>query len=156
MERGGEERRRGVEVAGIEFSTHCHATEDCGRVKTALLNALPEELRGSVKIEEESLEGFYGNIIRVLKLEVRDKAPVVLNYLLSRLDKSDKSLLLASMDLRVDRRAKRFFLRLDKQMLLSERFVLNDSDDVVKVVVYFRGVAKPGSIESFLKQLISG
>lgn len=148
MERGWKEV--GFQIREIELTTHCHATEDCSKVKTALLNALPVEIRNSVRVEEEDLEGYYGNRIKVMKIKVVEGGVEVFKYILGNLSRTDRSLLAASLDLRFDRRTNRFFLRLDKQALYTGRMILNDSDDVVKVVVSFKGFKDVGILKTML------
>jgi RNA binding exosome subunit len=148
LERGWKEV--GFQIREIELTTHCHATEDCSKVKTALLNALPVEIRNSVRVEEEDLEGYYGNRIKVMKIKVVEGGVEVFKYILGNLSRTDRSLLAASLDLRFDRRTNRFFLRLDKQALYTGRMILNDSDDVVKVVVSFKGFKDVGILKTML------
>ncbi|AFK50831.1 hypothetical protein TCELL_0406 [Thermogladius calderae 1633] len=150
MERGRKEEVK-LGVKEVEVSTHCHATEDCSRVLVALHNVIPAELRDRVRVEEEDLEGFYGNRIKVMKIRVGEKG--VLENILRNLGKTDRSLLNASLDLRFDGRTGRFFIRLDKQSLFQGKFVLNDADDVVKVVVHFKGLKNVNELRSLLDSI---
>jgi len=127
-------------VLRVELAVHAHATEDPGRVRAALLNLLPEELRGRVRVEESVVEGHYSNPIRrmVARLEGGD-AEAFLRYLASRLGGQERRVLRFMLESRYDEKSGRFYLRLGKQdaYLGEVRFV--DGDDVVHVVIVLRG-----------------
>ena len=92
-------------VLRIEFSVHAHATEDVERVKQALLNLLPEHTRRKVTFSETLVEGHYSNPIRRITVHISGEDAIkALEYLGSTLDDIEKHALMASLDLRYDRR----------------------------------------------------
>ncbi len=129
----------------LELSAFAHATEDEGRVLSALLNAVPAGLRQVLaqRVRVQSLEGYYGNVIKVLKLSIEgDPAGEALRHLLCGMSGRDRDLLLATLEGRVERRRARVHVRLSKQDLYLGRMVLSEGDDVVKVVASFEGVRR--------------
>ena len=126
-------------IRAIEVQAFAHSTEDPGKVRKALLELFPPELRDKVELQEEYLSGHYGNPIRklVIKLEGPD-AVRVLNYILERLDSADKSYLLASIEERVDKNGV-FYFRLSKQDAYLGRLSIYEADDVIRVSVHVTG-----------------
>jgi len=138
------------------ISSHCHITENPNRVKKAILNIIPPELRSALssKLTVEKVYGFYGNEIRILSLRVQnDEAVKVIRYLAETLSGIDRSVIRASLDLRYDSKSNKLYLRFNKQQAYKGRFVIDDSDDVVKVIISFRGRHKLDDIKSLLKDL---
>jgi RNA binding exosome subunit len=120
----------------IHITTHCHATEDCGKVINALRNILPEELRDKVTFSREDYTGHYGNRITVLSTVLKDNdALLFIKHLRENMSDIDKSILKASLSLRYDAKKRRLYLRLDKQAALNRRLMLTDGDDVIRIVV---------------------
>lgn len=126
----------------LEFSTFVHSTENEGKVLEALTRALPEDLRQvlSQRVVIEKLEGHYGNVIKVVRLSVsREHGADVLRYILCSMDRTNREILLATLENRVERRRSRLHIRLSKQDLYLGRVILSDSGDVVKVIASFEG-----------------
>jgi|YelNatPaOPRAMG01_1025707.scaffolds.fasta_scaffold08449_8 RNA binding exosome subunit len=126
----------------VELSTFIHSTENEGKVLEALTKALPESLRSTLsqKINLEKLEGHYGNIIKVVRLSVgREHGVDVLRHILCSMGRTNRDILLATLENRVEERRSRLHIRLSKQDLYLGRVVLSDSSDVVKVVASFEG-----------------
>ena len=142
-------------IRSIEVQAFAHSTEDPGKVRKALLELFPPELRDKVELQEEYLSGHYGNPIRklVIKLEGPD-AIRVLNYILERLDSADKSYLLASIEERVDKNGV-FYFRLSKQDADLGRLSVYEADDVIRVSVHVTGRRRK-AIEFLGKLLRSG
>ncbi len=141
-------------VVGVEITVHAHATEDVGRVKAALEALLPEELRGKVEYEEQLLEGHHGNPITRIRVRVRgDDAVRVLEHIASRLSDAEKKALSSLLELRYDERAGRLYLRFSKQDAYLGEVRLYDGDDVIHVVVVFRGSPKLRDVEARLREL---
>ncbi|RLE70791.1 MAG: exosome protein [Thermoprotei archaeon] len=120
----------------LELEAFCHATEDVGKVKQAILNLIPEELRSTYGdlVTSSLLEGYYGNPIVVLRLKVRGKkhASSILLRILRSLSLTDLSELEASLREHMDNSGN-LYLRLDKQLAYLGKVKLYWSDDVVRV-----------------------
>ena len=141
-------------VLRIEFSVHAHATEDVERVKQALLNLLPEHIRGKVTFSEILVEGHYSNPIRRMTVHISGEDAIkALEYLGSTLDDIEKRALMASLDLRYDRKEGRLYMRFSKQDAFLGRIKLYDGDDVIRVVVVFRGSPKLEDVKRMLEEV---
>ena len=126
-------------VRAVEARVFVHATEDKEKVLKALLEVLPEDLRKEVRIEEERLEGHYGNPIIKLTIRVEgEDAPRVLEYMLSRLSAADRQLLAASLEDRVDKDGTLYF-RVSKQEAYKGNLYVYEADDVIRISVHFTG-----------------
>lgn len=138
-------------VLRVEFAVHAHATEDVDKVLQALMNIVPEELRGRLQVEKVTVEGHYSNpITRITaRLEGRD-AEEFLRRLAERLGEQDRRILRFMLESRYDEKSGRFYLRLGKQdaYLGEVRFV--DGDDVIQMVIVLRGSPR---LEKALKLL---
>lgn len=139
----------------LEFTTFVHSTEDEDRVLEALSKALPSSLRHSLlrNAKTEALEGYFGNIIKSVRLLIgKGMSEDVLRYILCGLSGTDRSILLSTLEGRIERRRTRLHLRLSKQDLYHGRIVLSEGSDVVKIIASFEGV-KRNDIERFLREL---
>ncbi len=138
------------------ISSHCHSTEDLNKVKKAILNIIPLELRYelSSKLKIETVHGFYGNEIRILTLKISgEKTLMILKHISSTLSDIDKSIIRASLDLRYDSKSNKLYLRFNKQQAYRNRLTIDDSDDVIKVVVSFRGKHKLNDVKNILREM---
>lgn len=142
-----------VKIA-LEFSAFVHSTEDEKKVLNSLLNVLPLHLRQvfQQRVRAQSLEGYYGNAIKLLRLSIgRDAAEGVLRHILCGMSKTDREVLLATLESRVESRRSRVHFRLSKQDLYLGRVVLSEGNDVVKIVASFEGVRQDGLREVLRK-----
>ncbi len=127
----------------VELSAFSHSTELEERVRLALLNAIPAELRQklSQRVSAQRVEGYYGNVVTVLKVSASGSAGFeVLRYMLCGMSRADLELLLATTSSRVEERRARLHLRLSKQDLYLGRIRLYEGGDVVKVLASFEGL----------------
>ncbi len=122
-------------ITGLSLSTIAHSTEDQSKVRAALLNLVPAELR-VLHVSSAEAEGHHGNPIVLLSLEIRDRdaAKDAVDYLLRLLPVSDRLRIRDNIDRLYDGRSA-VFLRIDKQTAFLNEPRLSDSDDVVKVKV---------------------
>ena len=129
-----------MKVLRVTAKTYAHATEDPGRVARALLNVLPEDLRGKARIREQRFKGHYGNPIRLMEvlIDEPEEASLAWEWILSNLDDLDRRHLLATLEERVDDNGT-LYIRLDKQEAFHGSLRILEGDDVVRVSVKFRG-----------------
>ncbi len=140
-----------VKVKSLEVFASCHATENLDKVKKAMLHIVPKELREKVVFEEKTLKGHYGNPIVRLSFKLKGlDAEKTLKYIAESLDEVSKRLLGASLSLRVE--TSKLYLRFSKQEAFLGRVILEDSDDIVKVVISF-STKRTESLEQYLKEL---
>ena len=141
-------------VVGVEISVHAHATENVDRVKQAVLNLLPEDMRGRASFEEQVLEGHHGNPITRIRLRLRDRdAEEFIKRLASMLSDTEKRVLRAMLSDRYDERQGRIYVRLSKQDAFLGEARLYDGDDVVHIVVILRGSPKLEEATRVLSEL---
>uniref|UniRef100_A0A7C5UVZ9 Exosome protein n=1 Tax=Ignisphaera aggregans TaxID=334771 RepID=A0A7C5UVZ9_9CREN len=146
---------RKIELSEVILSTHCHATEDLEKVKKALMNSIPLELRSIADVHSETLHGYHGNPI--VKLEVRfkgDDAFNVVKYIISMLSDVDKRYLLNSLDMRYNRKDNKLFLRLDKQEAYLGNISLYEGDDSIKVSISFSMIRSIDAVKEFLERML--
>ena len=127
-------------VRSVEIAVHAHATEDTGKVLQALMRLLPEDVRGRVKPRTTQLEGHHGNPITRMEVSVADAdAEKTVRHIASLIDDREKLVLDTSFESRYDERSGRLYLRFSKQDAYLGRLRLVDGDDVIRVVIGFRG-----------------
>ncbi|MGD0994969.1 MAG: RNA-binding domain-containing protein [Candidatus Bathyarchaeia archaeon] len=115
-------------IAYMDIRVFAHATEDTGKVQTAVRNLLPEELAETLVFETTSLTGHYGNPITLLSTKLTDKKllPAALEKIGAGLNSLDKEEL--SRDLKLHLEKGNLYLRFDKQSayLGTIKFTQND------------------------------
>lgn len=123
-------------ISGISFSTIAHSTEDTSKVKAAILNLVPEELRSVQKVESSPAKGHHGNDIELLMLEVRGKedAKSIVDYLIRMLPVGDRLRIRDRIHMFFDGRST-LFLRVDKQQAFLNAVRLSDSDDIIRIKI---------------------
>ncbi len=123
-------------ISGISFSAIAHSTEDASKVSAAILNLVPEELRGMQKVESSVAKGHHGNDIEILTLEVRDKdaAQSIVGYLIRMLPVGDRLRIRDRIHVFYDGRST-LFLRVDKQQAFLNTVRLSDSNDIIRIKI---------------------
>lgn len=125
-------------VLHLEATAFCHATENLEKVKTALLNLFPSALRSGLEegIRVSMLEGFYGNVIYVIKLAVNEPelASSIFMEILEKLPHEDLRRMEATLEQRLDSSGN-LHVRFDKQQAFLGRIRVYDGDDVIKLRV---------------------
>lgn len=146
---------RDIGVKLLRASVFTHATEDLSRVRQALLNIVPQELRGSISITEEVVKGHHGNEIKIYRFELHgDYALRVLKYIICSLSDGDRSVLLLSVGDRVGDVKSHLYLRLGKQESYMGRLTVRDGSDVVRVAVTVDGCRTLDDVKGFLNDLV--
>ncbi len=114
-----------MSVMHLDFRTFGQATEVEERVRKAMTFA-----SGIEDIKVDRSEGYHGNKILIMTCTVSRKADI--RSFFRRLSKEDLSLLLDSVDRRMDDDGQ-FFFRLDKQKAFLEELVVSSGDDCIHV-----------------------
>ncbi|MCX8181627.1 MAG: hypothetical protein N3D12_00755 [Candidatus Methanomethyliaceae archaeon] len=140
-------------ISSLSFSAIAHATEDPEKVKKAMLNLLPKDLRTSITISQTAAKGHHGNPITLLNFDINEpeSAKATFNYIICSLPDVEVSQIRSQLNLYYDGRSA-IFLRIDKQSAYLGSLRLSLSDDVIKLRVNFvRG--DPSSIFDTLSTL---
>ncbi|MEM1541568.1 MAG: RNA-binding domain-containing protein [Ignisphaera sp.] len=146
---------RKATLSRIIITTHCHATEDVEKVKQALLNVFPPNLRDSINIEQETLYGYHGNPIIRFKIVLEgDEAVEMLKYLLKMLKETDRNLIINTIDVRYNKKSNEFFMRLSKQEAYMGNIAVYDGDDAIRVSISFSVEKSLEAARNLLENLI--
>lgn len=138
-----------VKVRSVEARVFVHATENRDKVLAALRNVV-----GDARIEEDVLEGYFGNPIDVITAVVEgQQAEEVVLRILSGLSEADRAFLLATLEDRIDKNGS-LHIRLDKQKAYLGKFAISDSDDVIKLQIRLKLKGREDLAE--LERLIKG
>ncbi len=126
-------------VREVRAQVFVHATEERERVLKALMEVFPEEVRGEVRIEEERLEGHYGNpIVKIVARVEGEAAAKTFEHILSRLSRIDRQALRGTLEDRVDKEGT-LYMRLSKQDAFLGGLTLYEADDVIRITIHFQG-----------------
>lgn len=150
------ESRRFKHPLSVEITTYCHATEDPEKVKAALKELLPLEIREEADkiILEESYKGHFGNPIKILKIKIeKKKAEKVFKHLLKLMKKEDLEYFSVTLDGHVDHNMN-VYIRLDKQSVFLGSPRILDSDDVIKIKIKFSKLASREDIFALINKAL--
>jgi RNA-binding protein len=115
-------------IAYVDIRVFSHATENQGKVETAVKNLLTEVLAENILFQKSTLEGHHGNPITLFTARLEDKKqlPVMLKKMGDGLSALDKEALNNDIKLHVEKG--NLYLRLDKQSALlgTAKFTQND------------------------------
>lgn len=144
-------KRAGVKIAHAFLETFSHVTEDASKVKEALLNVMPSEVRDKVAVLEEQALGHYGNPIIILRAELEeDLANKLAKYLGEKLDAVDKSAIKNQLD-RFFNGCGNLYLKIDKQQAFMGKVALSEGDDIIKLRIGMTRFGKGESVLDYLK-----
>ncbi len=137
-------------IAYVEMRVFSHATEDLGKVETAVKNVLPEALASELIFKKTSLLGHHGNPIVLLEAKLVNKAqlPQLLAKIASMLSSLDKEQLCTDLKQHIERH--NLFLRLDKQSAYLGKLRLT-TNDPIHFRIHFKNKA-PEEIEQICGQ----
>lgn len=134
-------------VQTVELTVLVHATEDESKVRRAVLNLLPPDIYPP-GFEAVKLEGYYGDPITVLKLNLKHRKPAteLFEHIVRRLSSLDTSSLLDLLPQYIDE-SKNLYMRLDKQKAYTGKVVL-ERHDSIRVKARLRLPHKADPVES--------
>lgn len=134
-------------VQSVEVTTLVHATEDESKVRKAVLSLLPPAIDPPA-FEAVKLQGYYGDPITALKLNVKHRKPAteLLGHIVRRLSSLDLQTLLEELPHRIDE-SKNLYIRLDKQRAYTGKAML-ERHDSIRVKARLRLPYKADPVES--------
>ncbi len=145
---------RKVKVLHMVLKVFSHATEDVSKVRKAVVNIIPEELRNRISLDEVVTKGHHGNEIRVLTLKLKKREALeTLKHILCNMSEVERNILLVTLDTRVEPPS-HLYLRLSKQDAYRGSIKLLDSGDVIKLAVTIEGITSVDEMRDFLSNLI--
>jgi RNA binding exosome subunit len=134
-------------VQTVELTVLVHATEDESKVRRAVLNLLPPDIYPPA-FEAVKLEGYHGDPITVLKLNLKHRKPAteLLEHIVRQLSSLDITSLLDLLPQYIDE-SKNLYMRLDKQKAYTGKVVL-ERHDSIRVKARLRLPHKADPVES--------
>ncbi|HDD67081.1 MAG TPA: hypothetical protein ENG31_00475 [Candidatus Thorarchaeota archaeon] len=126
-------------IERVAARAYSRATEIVDRVRAAILNLFPEDLRQHVRTNTVRTEG-YGQIpIVIVNAVISGKrvARKTFHHLIGQMSQADRDWLSVSLDRRLDERCV-LFLRVDKQEAYIGSIRLARGPDVISVRVHIR------------------
>lgn len=128
-----------LRIVGLELYAISHATEDEGKVGSAMKNLLPSDIRHKLVPKQESTTGHHGNPITTLNAIVtnRDDIEQVIKGIASKMSSLDRTILTDEFDHFVDEDGN-LYLRFDKQAAYLGNLFLKQTD-AIRIKVRFQG-----------------
>jgi len=145
-----------VKILRVAIKAFAHATEDVNKVKDAVKNILPNDIKNLINnLNITKVKGHYGNEISILDLTLskRDSYSLFKNVLCN-LEETERNILLASLSSRSDRKHSHLYLRLSKQDAYLGRLRLLDGSDVIKLIITFSGIKNIDDLKLFLEDIV--
>jgi len=128
-------------VRQVVLETFVHATEDEDKVVKAVEMLIPPSV--NPRVVKLMARGYHGNPIEVLRyFVVGCEAEAVVRHVLSNMDELERSVLMASIQDRVE--DNRLFLSFSKQSALLGSIEVGRGDDVIRVIVSLNTLALRG------------
>jgi len=145
-----------VKVLRASIKAFAHATEDINKVRNALKNILPDEIKNAINnLNVTTVKGHYGNEINILDLTLsKNDSYSLLKNILCKLEETERNILLASLSSRSDVKHSHLYVRLSKQDAYLGKLKLLDGSDVIKLVITFSGAKKIDDLRSFLEDIV--
>jgi len=145
-----------VKVLRASIKAFAHATEDIDKVRNALKNILPGEIKNAINnLNVTTVKGHYGNEINILDLTLsKNDSYSLLKNILCKLEETERNILLASLSSRSDVKHSHLYVRLSKQDAYLGKLKLLDGSDVIKLVITFSGAKKIDDLRSFLEDIV--
>lgn len=129
-----------MKLSYLSITVFCHETEDKNKILSSLVDFFGNILNSGETLETK-VEGHFGNSISIIEYKLPPKsAKEIADKLFNALESADLILLLSTLNERFE--GSKLHLRVDKQRLIAEKKIsLKDGDDVIKVIMSFKGKA---------------
>ena len=119
-----------VPATYIDVRVFAHATEDEGKVLSAVRNTLPQQVSESIAFKKSNLTGHHGNPITLFETRIKEKDHVkaFLEKLASSLSPLEKEILGNEIEQHIEKGC--LYIRLDKQAAYLNEFRLGTTDPI--------------------------
>lgn len=155
-DRPGMKTLSNARVSRLSLSVFYHSTENPAKVRKAVLNLIPPELRERVSTDEVVTQGHYGNEIGIITVTLRGRSAFkTLKSIICSMERVDRNILVATVSNRAGHRPSHLYFRVSKQEAYLGKVELMDGDDVIKVSVTVNGVRSVDQLKRFLEVLTS-
>ncbi|MCG3217816.1 MAG: hypothetical protein KAR35_02360 [Candidatus Heimdallarchaeota archaeon] len=118
----------------LSLTSFSYITESENKVRKAMLNLLPENLREETTFDRRVMHGQYND--RILKLELRFTKKKIINqivdYFQSKISSSDKKGLTYNFKDQWEEENRIWHLRINKQQAYLEEIKLDSGGDIIK------------------------
>ncbi|MFX0093607.1 MAG: RNA-binding domain-containing protein [Candidatus Hodarchaeota archaeon] len=153
-----------LKIKKITLETYIHETEDPEKVSKSLQFLLPtitQEKDDSIKITEKKFYGHWNNIIRSLQAEISaKKCSETFQQILDGLPEDQKKRLHETLDRQFNESKMTFYLRLNKQSLISGQLQLREGSDIIHITIKFlvhgKGSERSKIVKSYLQNSLLG
>uniref|UniRef100_A0A7C3IS66 Exosome protein n=1 Tax=Candidatus Methanomethylicus mesodigestus TaxID=1867258 RepID=A0A7C3IS66_9CREN len=139
-------------IRSFSASAISHSTEDPSKVRSALLNLFPPDLRGNLEVTFSEAKGHHGNEISLMSVDlpIKEAAAKTVEYILNSLPPPDRMQIRDRIGTLFDGKSS-VYLRLDKQLAYRGALRIAEGDDTLKVRIGIFMLR--GGIEATLKAL---
>lgn len=138
-------------IHSIKISVFSYKEEDEEKITKTLLSLIPFDLeKEKIELKIQDVKGFNENDIKISEiiLSKQRHAEGFFKFMLSKLNDKQKKLLIEQKESRLDDNLN-FFIRLDKEALLNNEFLITDSGNCFHIRISI--AAFPAKREEGLK-----
>ncbi len=128
-----------MRIERLSIQVLCHATEDEEKVMRAVENVVGIEMMDKMKISSNSLKGYYGDPILMIKFETSDpETPMqIVRRIFSKLSEYEKIDVIQNC-LERGKHGGKLYIRLDKQAAYNDVLRLSNKDSI-RIEAVIRG-----------------
>ena len=127
-----------IELSKISFSTISYVTEDVNLVIQSVKQCLPEGLRDD-NFKMQKMQSQFGDKLILISREFKSKnAKSIIENLAKKMSDKDRQFLGSKLNDRLDMEDRIFHIRLNKFLPLSDKIVLGEGSDVIKVEIKYQ------------------
>lgn len=128
-----------MRIERLSIQVLCHATEDEEKVMRAVENVVGIEMMDKMKISSNSLKGYYGDPILMIKFETSDpETPIqIVRRIFSKLSEYEKIDVIQNC-LERGKHGGKLYIRLDKQAAYNDVLRLSNKDSI-RIEAVIRG-----------------
>ncbi len=138
------------DIIKITITCFSYVTEELDRVKSLIINIMPDELKDTSSIQIQHLQSQFRDKLKILTVELTKKNDINLfiNNLSEKLDKRQKQWLGNNLTRKIDYDSHTVHLRLHKFKAFYNELEFAEGSDVIKVKIKYR--VNPGEKKNYI------